>query len=116
MAIRSLYIGYAKVECTTEQIKNKMDEFFQDNLVSSVDERIRKDSANKPFKIFFIHFGKVNVSLQRFFDALSKVPFLRIHPWTVLFNNRNHLKNETSFLKEKNDDYWNDLSHEFLCD
>jgi hypothetical protein len=113
MSIRSLYIGYAKVECTTEQVKNKMDEFFQENLVSGVDERIRKDSANKPFKIFFIHFSKVNVPLQKFFDALSKVPFLRIHPWTVLFNNRNHLKNETSFLKEKDDTYWTDLSNEF---
>jgi hypothetical protein len=113
MSIRSLYIGYSRVDYTTEQVKNNIDAFFKDNLVSGVDERLRKDKENKPFKIFFVHFSKVNIALQNFFDKLGKVESLRIYPWTLKFNTRHHLKNETSFLNERDDKYWTDLSCEF---
>ncbi len=111
MSIRSLYIGYARVEYTTEQVKRIMDDYFKEDLVSRVDERIRK--GDKPFKLFFVHFSKVNVALQKFFDTLGKVESLRIYPWTVKFNTRHHAINETSFLQEKDDSYWISLSNEF---
>ena len=114
MSIRSLYIGYAKVGCTTEKVKSIVDQFFKDNLVSGVDERIRKDATGKPYKLFFVHFNKVNLALQGFFDQLGKTESLRIYPWNVKFNTRHHSKNETTFLHEKDDDYWMTLSNEFF--
>jgi hypothetical protein len=116
MSIRSLYIGYSKVEHTTEMVKKTIDEFFHANLVSRVDERIRKDKENNPFKIFFVHFSKVNTALQHFFDKLGKVESLRIYQWTLKFNTRHHLKNETSFLNDRDDTYWTNLSDEFKHD
>lgn len=113
MSIRSLFIGYAKRTCTTEKVKEVFDTFFTEEIVTRVDERLKKDKHDNPFKIFFVHFSKVNKPLQSFFNKLSVSDSLTVKGWRVQFNTRTHEKNYDTFIKEKDDDYWISLSNEF---
>ena len=55
-SIADLFIGYARTTCTPAQVKEVFDTAFNDNIVSQVDEVIKKDPNGYEFKIFFIHF------------------------------------------------------------
>jgi hypothetical protein len=113
MSIRSLFIGYAKRSCTTEKVKEVFDALFKEEIVSRVDERLKKDKNGSPFKIFFVHFGKVNKPLQSFFNKLALNEHMNVKGWRVQFNTRTHQINYDSFIKEKDDEYWTSLADEF---
>lgn len=113
MSIRSLFIGYASRTCTTQKVKEVFDTFFTEEIVSRVDERMKKDKNGNPFKIFFVHFSKVNKSLQSLFNKLVLHDSIKVKGWIVKFNTRTNEKNYDTFIKEKDDDYWTSLANEF---
>jgi hypothetical protein len=112
MSIRSLFIGYAKRSCTTEKVKEVFDTLFTEEIVSRVDERMKKDKNGTAFKIFFVHFGKVNKPLQSFFNKLAINEVMNVREWRVQFNTRTNEKNYDTFVKEKDDEYWTSLANE----
>lgn len=111
MSHQSLYIGYANVKCTTEKIKQEFDAFLQANIVSKVDERIKKDMKGNPYKIFFIHFNFVNVKLTKLFEAISTYQMSKVKQWTVKFNTR--LRDTKITYEPLRDEYWENLAKEF---
>jgi hypothetical protein len=70
----SLFIGYARASCTTEQVKQVFDYKFGADIVTKVDEVIKKDPNGYEFKIFFIHFGTSNPKLDEFLERLKTTP------------------------------------------
>jgi len=113
MSVRSLFIGYAKRSCTTEKVKEVFDTLFTEEIVSRVDERMKKDKNGTAFKIFFVHFDKVNTPLQSFFNKLAINEVVRVNGWRVQFHTRTNEKNY-AFTKEKDDEYWKALANEFI--
>ena len=111
MSHQSIYIGYANVKCTTEQIKQEFDAFLQANIVSKVDERIKIDMKGRHYKIFFIHFDFVNSKLTKLFENLSAYQIAKVNHWTVKFNTR--LRDTNITYEAKKDDYWENLAKEF---
>jgi hypothetical protein len=74
-SVASLFIGYARSTCTTEQVKRVFDTAFQADIVSQVDEVIKKDPNGYEFKIFFVHFKQEdNDQLVHFMVRLKMAP------------------------------------------
>jgi len=109
-----LFIGYANKACTTEKVKDVFDTFFTESIVTRVDERLKKDKHGNAFKIFFVHFGKVNKPLQTFFNKLALNESMNVKGWKVQFNTRTQQNNYDTFIKEKDDDYWISLANECI--
>ena len=99
MSHQSIYIGYANVKCTTEQIKQEFDAFLQANM------------KVLHYKIFFIHFDFVNSKLTKLFENLSAYQIAKVNHWTVKFNTR--LRDTNITYEAKKDDYWENLAKEF---
>ena len=67
----TLYISYALPHCTTEMVRAKFDDMFQ-NIVIEITEEIKDDNsrAGKKFKRFWI---KCDETLHRFTPTLDYV-------------------------------------------
>ena len=74
----SLFIGYARTTCSTEQVKQVFNNVLDEDIVTSVDERIKTDPKNYEFKIFFVHFSKTNHRLEQMVARISKEGFVPI--------------------------------------
>jgi len=111
--IQSLYIGHANVSCTTEDIKNRFDQHFNEQLVSRVDERVKTDKRGVPFKLFFVHFDRINPALQSFFMKLNTSKTLTVKGLKVQFNSRYEEKQTDIVSSVKDDAYWLALAEEF---
>ena len=71
-SVASLFIGYARATCTTDQVKQVFDTAFNAEIVKQVDEVIKKDPNGYEFKIFFIHFNdQDNDKLTQFMTRLK---------------------------------------------
>ena len=70
----SLFIGYARASCTTEQVKHVFDYKFGADIVTKVDEVNKTDPNGYDFKIFFVHFGPSNPKLDDFLERLKVTP------------------------------------------
>ena len=112
MSYQSLYIGYANVKCTTEQIKQEFDAYLQANIVSKVDERIKTDMKGHLYKIFFIHFDFVNSRLTKLFENVSAYQIYKVKRWNVKFNTRLR-DTKITYESLEREDYWENLAKEF---
>jgi hypothetical protein len=74
----SLFIGYARTTCTKEQVKHVFNSAFQENIVSNVDERIKKDTNGYDYKMFFVHFSHTNDELDLMMARTVKEGFVPI--------------------------------------
>ena len=71
----SLFIGYARSTCTTEQVKEVFNNIMDEDIVTSVDECVKKDPKGYEFKIFFVHFKQEdNDQLVHFMVRLKMAP------------------------------------------
>jgi hypothetical protein len=74
----TLFIGYARSTCTTEQVKEVFNNIMDEDIVTSVDECVKKDPKGYEFKIFFVHFSQTNHRLQNIIDRIGKEGFVPI--------------------------------------
>jgi hypothetical protein len=74
----SLFIGYARTTCTTEQVKTVFNNVLDEDIVTTVDECIKKDPKGYEFKIFFVHFARNNHRLEQMVARISKEGFVPI--------------------------------------
>ena len=74
----SLFIGYARTTCTKEQVKHVFNSVFDEDIVSNVDERIKKDTNGYDYKMFFIHFSHTNDELELMMARTVKEGFVPI--------------------------------------
>ena len=74
----SLFIGYARSTCTTEQVKEVFNNIMDEDIVTSVDECVKKDPKGYEFKIFFVHFARNNHRLEQMVARISKEGFVPI--------------------------------------
>ena len=74
----SLFIGYARSNCTTQQVKDVFNNVLDDDIVTNVDERVNKDSKGYEFKVFFVHFSHTNHRLEQFKSRIAKEGFVPI--------------------------------------
>jgi hypothetical protein len=77
-SIASLFIGYARTTCSKEQVKEVFNNIMEEEIVTSVDECVKKDPKGYEFKIFFVHFSQTNHRLQNIIDRISKEGFVPI--------------------------------------
>ena len=74
----SLFIGYARSTCTTEQVKEVFNNIMDEEIVTSVDECVKKDPKGYEFKIFFVHFARNNHRLEQMVARIGKEGFVPI--------------------------------------
>jgi hypothetical protein len=74
----SLFIGYARTTCSKEQVKEVFNNVFEEDIVSSVDERIKKDTNGYDYKMFFVHFSHINDELELMMARTVKEGFVPI--------------------------------------
>ena len=74
----TLFIGYARSTCTTEQVKEVFNNIMDEDIVTSVDECVKKDPKGYEFKIFFVHFARNNHRLEQMVARISKEGFVPI--------------------------------------
>ena len=74
----SLFIGYARSNCTTEQVKNVFNNVLDDDIVTNVDERVKTDDKGYEFKMFFVHFSHTNHRLENMVQRIAKESFVPI--------------------------------------
>ena len=74
----SLYIGYARTTCTTEQVKTVFNDIMDEDIVTTVDERIKKDTHGYDYKMFFVNFSHTNHRLEQMVERISKDGFVDI--------------------------------------
>jgi len=74
----SLFIGYARATCSAEQVKQVFNNVFEEDIVTTVDERVKTDPKGYEFKIFFVHFSKSNHRLEQMVGRISKEGFVPI--------------------------------------
>ena len=74
----SLFIGYARTTCSKEQVKEVFNSVFEEDIVSSVDERIKKDTNGYDYKMFFVHFSHTNDELDLMMARTVKEGFVPI--------------------------------------
>jgi hypothetical protein len=74
----SLFIGYARTTCSKEQVKEVFNNVFEEDIVSSVDERIKKDANGYDYKMFFVHFSHINDELELMMARTVKEGFVPI--------------------------------------
>jgi predicted methyltransferase len=74
----SLFIGYARSTCTTQQVKDVFNNVLDDDIVTNVDERVNTDSKGYDFKVFFVHFSHTNHRLLQFKARIEKEGFVPI--------------------------------------
>jgi hypothetical protein len=74
----SLFIGYARTTCTTAQVKDVFNNVLDDDIVTRVDERIKKDTNGYDYKMFFVHFSHTNGDLELMMARTVKEGFVPI--------------------------------------
>ena len=74
----SLFIGYARATCSTEQVKQVFNNVLEEDIVTTVDERVKTDPKGYEFKIFFVHFSKTNHRLEQMKTRITKEGFVPI--------------------------------------
>jgi len=74
----SLFIGYARSNCTTQQVKDVFNNVLDDDIVTNVDERVKTDPKGFDFKVFFVHFSHTNHRLEQFKSRIAKEGFVPI--------------------------------------
>ena len=74
----SLFIGYARTTCSKEQVKEVFNNIMDEDIVSNVDECVKKDPKGYEFKIFFVHFARTNHRLEQMVTRISKEGFVPI--------------------------------------
>ena len=74
----SLFIGYARATCSTEQVKQVFNNVLDDDIVTTVDERVKTDPKGYEFKIFFVHFSHTNHRLEQMKTRIAKEGFVPI--------------------------------------
>ena len=72
----SLYIGYARASCTTEDVKHTFESILGPDIVDHVDESIKKDTKGYDFKMFFIHFKASTAQLEHTYKRIDKETFV----------------------------------------
>ena len=115
MSYQSLYIGHAPVSVTTEKLKKEFDTYLNADIVSRIDEKVKYElKTGKPYKIFFIHFGWINPSLEKIFQDISNYQSTKVNKWTVKFNTRLRDTPIThSPIAIQGDEYWIELANSF---
>ena len=68
----TLFIGYARSTCTTEQVKEVFNSVLDEDIVFKVDELIKTDTNGYKYKHFFIHFSHTNQRLEQMNTSISK--------------------------------------------
>ena len=74
----SLFIGYARATCSAEQVKQVFNNVLDEDLVATVDERVKTDPKGYEFKIFFVHFSRTNHRLEQMKTRITKEGFIPI--------------------------------------
>ena len=92
----SLFIGYARTTCSKEQVKEVFKSVLQEDIVSSVDERIKTDKDGFDYKMFFVHFSRINDELELIMARTIKEGFV-----PIIYNTEYDKK-----LGERVDRYW----------
>jgi hypothetical protein len=92
----SLFIGYARTTCSKEQVKEVFKSVLQEDIVSSVDERIKTDKDGFDYKMFFVHFSRINDELELIMARTVKEGFV-----PIIYNTEYDKK-----LGERVDRYW----------
>jgi hypothetical protein len=92
----SLFIGYARTTCSKEQVKEVFKSVLQEDIVSNVDERIKTDKDGFDYKMFFVHFSRMNDELELIMARTIKEGFV-----PIIYNTEYDKK-----LGERVDRYW----------
>lgn len=92
----SLFIGYARTTCSKEQVKEVFKSVLQEDIVSNVDERIKTDKDGFDYKMFFVHFSRINDELELIMARTIKEGFV-----PIIYNTEYDKK-----LGERVDRYW----------
>ena len=74
----ALFIGYARSTCSAEQVKAVFNDVLREDLVTTVDERVKTDTKGYEFKIFFVHFSRTNQRLDHMKTRITKEGFVPI--------------------------------------
>lgn len=72
----SLFIGYARASCTTEDVKDTLEAILGPDIVDHVDEGLRKDAKGYDFKMFFIHFKASSSQLEHTYKRITQEGFV----------------------------------------
>ena len=72
----SLFIGYARANCTIESVKATIEAILGPDLIDRVDEATKKDTKGYDYKMFFIHFKATSSQLNHTYSRIDKETFV----------------------------------------
>ena len=95
----SLYINRAHSSTNAKQVKDVLNEAFQEDIVKTVDVLQKTDKyTGEKFNSYFIHFKKTNAVYDGFVKRLS------VKGVPIIYDDKDHYWVVTKFVKKTKDD------------
>jgi len=95
----SLYINRAHSSTNAKQVKDVLNEAFQEDIVKTVDVLQKTDKyTGEKFNSYFIHFKKTNAVYDGFVKRIS------VKGVPIIYDDKDHYWVVTKFVKKTKDD------------